>query len=117
MVELADTPDLGSGAVRRTGSSPAIRTTTEPTVDIMVNCRFVIFYPKTALCQGFGALLCTAKNKASLHIFASGSISTQYRKKARSLGNFPVSEPFCIYSVFYSVFESESCRLPVLTVT
>ena len=26
MVELADTPDLGSGAVRRTGSSPAIRT-------------------------------------------------------------------------------------------
>lgn len=27
MVELADTPDLGSGAVRHTGSSPAIRTT------------------------------------------------------------------------------------------
>ena len=26
MVELADTPDLGSGALRRTGSSPAIRT-------------------------------------------------------------------------------------------
>ena len=26
MVELADTPDLGSGAVRHTGSSPAIRT-------------------------------------------------------------------------------------------
>ena len=26
MVELADTPDLGSGAFRRTGSSPAIRT-------------------------------------------------------------------------------------------
>ena len=25
-VELADTPDLGSGAVRHTGSSPAIRT-------------------------------------------------------------------------------------------
>lgn len=40
--------------------------TTEPTVDIMVNCRFVIFYPKMALCQGFGALLCTAKNQASL---------------------------------------------------
>ena len=54
MVELADTPDLGSGAVRRTGSSPAIRTTTEPTVDIMVNCRFVIFYPKTALCRALG---------------------------------------------------------------
>ena len=54
MVELADTPDLGSGAVRRTGSSPAIRTTTEPTVDTMVNCRFVIFYPKTALCRVLG---------------------------------------------------------------
>ena len=26
MVELADTPDLGSGAIWRTGSSPAIRT-------------------------------------------------------------------------------------------
>ncbi len=30
MVELADTPDLGSGAVRRTGSSPAIRTSQKP---------------------------------------------------------------------------------------
>ena len=30
MVELADTPDLGSGALRRTGSSPAIRTSREP---------------------------------------------------------------------------------------
>ena len=30
MVELADTPDLGSGAVRHTGSSPAIRTSREP---------------------------------------------------------------------------------------
>ena len=29
MVELADTPDLGSGALRRTGSSPAIRTITK----------------------------------------------------------------------------------------
>ena len=29
MVELADTPDLGSGAVRHTGSSPAIRTKSE----------------------------------------------------------------------------------------
>ena len=44
MVELADTPDLGSGAFRRTGSSPAIRTSPSVHMDTrtfyLAKCRY-----------------------------------------------------------------------------
>lgn len=49
MVELVDSEDLGSSAVRRVGSSPTTRTKTKPTVDTIIDCRFVIFMQKTAV--------------------------------------------------------------------
>ena len=49
MVELVDTQDLGSCAARRVGSSPTTRTITEPTVDTIIDCRFVIFMRETAV--------------------------------------------------------------------
>ena len=49
MVELVDTQDLGSCAARRVGSSPTTRTKTEPTVDTIIDCRFVIFMRETAV--------------------------------------------------------------------
>lgn len=49
MVELVDSEDLGSSAVRRVGSSPTTRTKTKPTVDNCIDCRFVIFMQKTAV--------------------------------------------------------------------
>ena len=49
MVELVDSEDLGSSAVRRVGSSPTTRTKTKLTVDTIIDCRFVIFMQKTAV--------------------------------------------------------------------
>lgn len=49
MVELVDTQDLGSCAARRVGSSPTTRTITEPTVDTIIDCRFVIFMRETTV--------------------------------------------------------------------
>ena len=54
-MELADTYDLGSYVLRHAGSSPVARTKTEPTVDTIISCRFVTFYPKN-LC-GYGDFL------------------------------------------------------------
>ena len=53
MVELADSLDSGSSVHSgRAGSTPASRTISEPTVDTIISCRFVTFYPKN-LC-GYG---------------------------------------------------------------
>ena len=49
MMELADMRDLGSRAAMRWGSSPHTRTITEPTVDKIIDCRFVIFMRETAV--------------------------------------------------------------------
>ena len=43
MVELADAQDLGSCAARRVGSTPTTRTKTKPTVDTIIDCRFVFY--------------------------------------------------------------------------
>ena len=49
MAELADAQDLGSCEAIRVGSSPTTRTITGPTVDTIIDCRFVIFMRKTAV--------------------------------------------------------------------
>ena len=49
MMELVDMRDLGSRGVIRWGSSPHARTITEPTVDTIIDCRFVIFMRETAV--------------------------------------------------------------------
>ena len=50
VVELADSLDSGSSVhYARAGSSPASRTITEPTVDTIIDCRFVIFMRETAV--------------------------------------------------------------------
>ena len=49
MMKLVDMRDLGSRAAMRWGSSPHTRTITGPTVDTIIDCRFVIFMRKTAV--------------------------------------------------------------------
>ena len=49
MMKLVDMRDLGSRAAMRWGSSPHTRTITEPTVDTIIDCRFVIFMRETAV--------------------------------------------------------------------
>ena len=43
------TSPLGSRAAMRWGSSPHARTITEPTVDTIIDCRFVIFMREAAV--------------------------------------------------------------------
>ena len=47
VVKLADTPDLGSGAVRCAGSSPVIRIVKNPGL-----VRTGIFFINTKICEG-----------------------------------------------------------------
>ena len=50
VLELVDEADSKSvGLITRAGSTPATGTITEPTVDTIIDCRFVIFMRETAV--------------------------------------------------------------------
>lgn len=70
MVELADTPDLGSGALRRTGSSPAIRTSRNPRAQIAFGD--FLFYRSKDVCvltMSYNLLLHNKKSHQKAALF------------------------------------------------
>ncbi len=57
MAKLVDVPDLGSGAARRVGSSPIIRTKNNPTF-LNTDCWVFCFYEVAKPLPNFKVILC-----------------------------------------------------------